>query len=64
MSPELVTKINESVRKAMDSEDFKKRLAETGSLPVGNSPEEFAAQIAAEYKALKQVVAERNLKLD
>ena len=38
--------------------------AVTGSLVVGNSPEEFAAQIKAEYEVYKKVVDQQKLKLD
>lgn len=64
MPTELVTRINGAVKKVMASPDFKKRLEDTGSLPIGNSPGEFASQMDAEYKALRKVVVERNLKAD
>ena len=42
----------------------KKRIEETGSLIVGNTPEEFTKQIAAEFEVYKKVVALQKLKLD
>jgi hypothetical protein len=33
-------------------------------LVVANTPEEFAAQIKAEYEVYKKVVEQQNLKLD
>jgi tripartite-type tricarboxylate transporter receptor subunit TctC len=42
----------------------KKRIEDTGSLIVANTPEQFAAQIKAEYEVYKQVVKKQNLKLD
>jgi hypothetical protein len=42
----------------------KKRIEDTGSLIVANSPEQFAAQIAAEFEVYKKVVAQQKLKLD
>ena len=36
----------------------------TGSLVVANTPEQFAAQIKAEYEVYKKVVDTQKLKLD
>jgi tripartite-type tricarboxylate transporter receptor subunit TctC len=42
----------------------KKRIEDTGSLIVANTPEEFAAQIAAELAVYKKVVAAQKLALE
>jgi len=42
----------------------RKRIEDTGSLIVANTPEQFAAQIKAEYEVYKDVVKKQNLKLD
>jgi tripartite-type tricarboxylate transporter receptor subunit TctC len=42
----------------------RKRIEETGSLIVGNTPAEFAAQIAAEFQVYKDVVAKQKLVLE
>jgi tripartite-type tricarboxylate transporter receptor subunit TctC len=42
----------------------RKRIEDTGSLIVANTPEQFAAQIKAEYEVYKQVVAKQKLTLD
>ena len=39
-------------------------IEDTGSLIVANTPEQFAAQIAAEYEVYKKVVAQQKLKLE
>jgi tripartite-type tricarboxylate transporter receptor subunit TctC len=44
--------------------DVKKRIEDTGSLIVANTPDEFAAQIKAEYEVYKKVVAQQKLTLD
>jgi tripartite-type tricarboxylate transporter receptor subunit TctC len=52
------------VKKAVEDPAVKKRIEDTGSLIVANTPEQFAAQIKAEYEVYKQVVKKQNLKLD
>ena len=42
----------------------RKRIEDTGSLIVANTPEQFAAQIKAEYEVYKKVVDTQKLKLD
>jgi len=61
---DVVDKVNAAVRKALEDPAVKKRVEETGALIVGNSPEQFAAQIQAEYAVYKDVVARQKLKLD
>ena len=43
---------------------MRKRIEDTGSMVVGNTPQQFAEQIKAEYAVYKQVVDKANLKLD
>lgn len=61
---DIVDKINGAVRKALELPDVKKRIEDTGSLIVANTPEQFAQQIAAEFDVYKKVVAQQKLKLD
>lgn len=61
---EVVEKINAGVKKALQDPAVAKRIQDTGSLVVGNSPEEFTAQIKAEYEVYKKVVDQQKLKLD
>jgi len=42
----------------------RKRIEDTGSLVVGNTPEQFTAQIKAEYEVYKKVVDSAKLRLD
>jgi tripartite-type tricarboxylate transporter receptor subunit TctC len=61
---EVVDKVNAGVRKALEDPAVRKRIEDTGSLVVGNTPEQFAAQIKAEYEVYKKVVEQSKLKLD
>jgi len=61
---EVVDKISSAVRKTVEMPDVKKRIEDTGSLIVANTPDEFAAQIKAEYEVYKKVVAQQKLTLD
>ena len=60
----IVDKINAAMKKTLELPDVKKRIEDTGSLVVANTPEEFAAQIAAEFDVYKNVVVQQKLKLD
>jgi tripartite-type tricarboxylate transporter receptor subunit TctC len=42
----------------------RKRIEDTGSLIIANTPEQFAAQIKAEYEVYKNVVTVQKLTLD
>jgi tripartite-type tricarboxylate transporter receptor subunit TctC len=59
-----VDKINAAVRKVLDDPAVKKRIEDTGSLVVGNTPEQFSAQIKAEYEVYKKVVDSAKLRLE
>jgi tripartite-type tricarboxylate transporter receptor subunit TctC len=60
---EVVDKVNAAVRKALEDPAVKKRIEDTGSIVVGNTPEQFAEQIKAEFSVYKDVVAKQKLTL-
>jgi tripartite-type tricarboxylate transporter receptor subunit TctC len=60
----VVDKVNAGVRKVLEDPVVRKRIEDTGSLIVGNTPEQFAAQIKAEFEVYKKVVDSAKLKLD
>jgi tripartite-type tricarboxylate transporter receptor subunit TctC len=64
MSPDLVEKINSAVRKALDEPAVRKRIEDTGSIVVANSPTEFSTQIKAEFELYKKVVTNQKLVLE
>ena len=61
---EVVDKVSAAVKKTLEDPAVKKRIEETGSLIVANTPEQFAAQIAAEYEVYKNVVKLQKLTLE
>ena len=61
---DVVDKINAAVRTALQDPAVKKRIEDTGSLVIGNTPEQFAEQIKAEFAVYKQVVAKQKLTLE
>ncbi len=61
---EVVDKVSTAVKKTLEDPAVKKRIEETGSLIVANTPAEFTAQIAAEYEVYKKVVALQKLTLE
>ncbi len=64
MPKDVVDKINAAVKQALSDPAVKKRIEDTGSIVLGNSPEEFAAQMKAELEVYKGVVAKQGLTLN
>ena len=63
-SKDVVNKVSAAVRKALEDANVRKRIEDTGALIVGNTPEQFAAQMKAEFEVYKTVVAKQGLKLE
>lgn len=61
---EVTDKVYNATRQALADPAVRKRIEDTGSLVVGNTPAEFTAQIKAEYEVYKTVVDRQKLKLD
>jgi tripartite-type tricarboxylate transporter receptor subunit TctC len=61
---EVVDKVNTAVLTALSDPAVRKRIEDTGSQVIGNTPSQFTAQIKAEYDIYKTVVIKQNLKLD
>ena len=60
----VVDKIHAATKAALEDADVRKRIEATGSLIVGNTPEQFSAQIKAEFEIYKKVVAQQKLSLE
>ena len=61
---DVVDKIAAAMKKTAELPDVKKRIEDTGSLMILNTPEQFAAQIQAEFDVYKKVVAQQKLTLE
>lgn len=64
MPKDVVDKINAGVKKALEEPAVRKRIEDTGSILIGNTPEQFAEQIQAEFAVYKDVVKKQKLSLD
>jgi len=60
----VVDKLNKEMVAIIRSEDFGRRMAEIGAVPIGNSPAEMATQIASDTEKYGKLVREANIKLD
>ena len=61
---EVVDKVNAAVRQVLTDPIVRKRIEDTGSLVLGNTPEQFAEEIKAEFAVYKKVVDSAKLRLD
>ena len=60
---DIVQRVYAAAKKTLEDPGVAKRIADTGSLIIGNTPQQFAQQIAAEFEVYKRVVAEQKLTL-
>jgi tripartite-type tricarboxylate transporter receptor subunit TctC len=61
---DIVNKINAALKQAVEIPAVKKRIEDTGSIVIANSPEEFAAQMKAELETYQKVVKDQKLSLE
>ncbi len=61
---DVVDKVAAAVKKTLEDANVRKRIEDTGSLIIGNTPEQFAAQIKAELEVYQSVVAKQKLTLE
>ena len=60
---DVVERLHTAAKRTLDDPAVAKRIADTGSLVIGNTPQQFAQQIAAEFDVYRKVVAEQKLTL-
>ncbi|HVE54822.1 MAG TPA: tripartite tricarboxylate transporter substrate binding protein BugE [Ramlibacter sp.] len=61
---EVVDKVHAAASKALQEPAVRKRIEDTGSIVIGNTPEQFSQQIRAEFDVYKKVVDSAKLKLE
>ena len=61
---DVVDKVHAATVKSLQDPAVRKRIEDTGSIVIGNTPDQFAAQIKAEYEVYRKVVDSAKLKLD
>ena len=60
----IVDKLNRQINAALSDPAFRKRLQDMGVTPMGGTPEEVTAYMAAESARWSEVVKAANIKLD
>ncbi|MBL8381071.1 MAG: tripartite tricarboxylate transporter substrate binding protein [Burkholderiales bacterium] len=61
--PSIVTLLNTEIVRALRLPDVRERIARTGAVPVGDTPEEFSAFMAAERARLGNVISRTGIVL-
>ena len=60
----IVARIHGDIVKAMATQDFRERLNAIAMTPVGNTPEEFTAQVTSDIVRWGKVIRESGIKVD
>jgi tripartite-type tricarboxylate transporter receptor subunit TctC len=61
---EVVDKLSKATLQVLNDPAVRKRIEDTGSIIIGNTPEQFKAQIKAEFEVYKRVVNQQKLSLN
>ncbi len=61
---DVVDRVAAAIKRTAELPDVRKRIEDTGSVMVLNTPDEFARQIKAEFEVYKDVVARQKLSLE
>src|SRR5258707_323212 len=63
VSPEVGALLTAAMKKTLANPELRQKLEQIGARPVGNTPAEFKAQVGSEIARMKQLVRDRNIKL-
>jgi tripartite-type tricarboxylate transporter receptor subunit TctC len=61
LPPAIASQLHSAVQAALKDPSTRKRIEDTGSIILGNTPAQFTAQVRAEYDVYKRVVAQQKL---
>ncbi|MCA6125419.1 tripartite tricarboxylate transporter substrate binding protein [Bradyrhizobium sp. WSM 1704] len=64
MAPDLVAKISRDFVAALNTEPVKERLGRLGAIPIGSTPEKFAAKIKADYDKWGPIIKAAGMKAE
>ena len=62
LAPSLVTRLNEEIRKAINTPDVKARLEGLGFVVTGNSPAQFDAQLRTDTDVFRKIVTSAGIR--
>ena len=60
----ILTRLHGDIMKAMQAQDFRDRLTAIAMIPVGNTPEQFTAQVKADIARWAAVIRDSGIKAD
>jgi tripartite-type tricarboxylate transporter receptor subunit TctC len=61
---DVLTRLNREIVRAVNAPDVKEKVAAQGNFVIGDTPEQFAAYIRAEYDKWGRVVKQANIRLE
>src|SRR5690606_9694140 len=61
---EIVNKLRDAAAKVLSQPDVIETLEKQGAAPSGNTPEEFAAEIRAQYDWAKEITTKQNISME
>jgi tripartite-type tricarboxylate transporter receptor subunit TctC len=61
---DIVTRLNHEIVEILKQKDVEERLVREGAIPIGDTPEQFSAYIAAEIRKWGAVVKSANIKAE
>ncbi|MGY4478188.1 Bug family tripartite tricarboxylate transporter substrate binding protein [Bradyrhizobium sp. USDA 3364] len=64
MPPDLVAKISHDFVAALNTDDVKQRLGKLGAIPIGSTPDKFAAKIKADYDKWGPIIKAAGMKAE